>query len=167
MKPVSGLICAGILWMATLPAWGQGTFLLSNSIQGRTVLVTDCEGNALGGADYRVEVLVKDPETGKYVNGLERLQADGSWLAAQTLPLLEGKAVGIFYGGTTRVPFIGPGKDAPLLLRAWDSRTGADYASAKVKGQTELVIKLGGVGNPPTFPARLRGFAGIKLCAVK
>ncbi len=167
MKRLSVGMAALILWMAAVPGMGQGTFLFSNSIQGRTVLVTDCEGKTLSGANYQVQVLAKDPKTGRFESGLERVQTNGTWVAVQPLPLLEGKAAGIFYGGTTRVPFVAAGQDATLLLRVWDSTTGRDYESATAKGETELVIKLGGVGNPPTFPARLRGFAGIRVCPKK
>jgi hypothetical protein len=167
MKRLSGWMGAVILWMAVMPGMGQGTFLFSNSIPGKTELVTDCEGKPLGGANYRVEVLAKDPKTGRFESGLERLQADGTWVGVEPLSVLEGKAAGIFYGGTTRVPFVAAGQEATLLVRVWDSSTGRDYGSAGVKGETELVIKLGGVGNPPTFPARLRGFAGIRVCPKK
>jgi hypothetical protein len=45
--------------------------------------------------------------------------------------------------------------------------SGADFASAKVRGETNINVKLGGIGNPPSFPSRLTGLKGLKVCEAK
>lgn len=146
---------------------GQGTFLFTNSNQARTVPFTDCDGKAVGGEGYRVEVLVKNPKTGAVDPNVELLQKDLTWTKLAPVGMLEGKAAGIFSGGTVRVPFIAPGQEAQLTIRSWQLSSGADFASAKVRGETNITIKLGGIGSPPSFPSRLRGLQGLKLCPVK
>ncbi len=155
------------LWTVVPAGFGQGTFLFTNSNQARTVPFTDCEGKAVAGEGYRVEVVVKNPKTGAVDPNVEMLQKDLTWTQLAPVGMLEGKAAGIFTGGTVRVPSIAPGQEAQLTVRSWQLASGADFASAKVRGETNITVKLGGIGSPPSFPARLRGLQGLKLCPVK
>lgn len=162
---ISGL---AVMLLVFVPAGlGQGTFLFTNSNQARTVPFTDCEGKAVAGEGYRVEVVVRNPKTGAVDPNVELLQKDLTWTKLTSVGMLEGKAAGIFSGGTVRVPSVAPGQEALLTIRSWQLASGADFASAKVRGETNITVKLGGIGSPPSFPSRLRGLQGLKLCPVK
>lgn len=161
-----GLQLWGVVAIAAAPCvQAQGTFLFTNSNRSRTVPFTDCDGKPLAGEAYRVEVVARNPKTGAVDPGLEVLQKDGSWARLGTVPMLDGATAGLFAGGTVRVPTVAPGQEAQLTIRVWQVASGADYASAKVRGETNVVVKLGGIGNPPTFPSRLSGLKGLKVCA--
>ena len=155
--------------VAAVPAGlAQGTFLFTNSNGAKTVPFTDCAGKPIAGDGYRVEVLVLNPKTGAVDPGVELLATGGTnWVKLAPVGFLEGKAAGLFVGGTVRVPFVAPGQEAKLTLRAWEVSTGADFASAKVRGETNITIKLGAIGSPPSFPSRLRPLQGLKICPVK
>lgn len=74
------------------------------------------------------------------------------------------KAAWVLQAGTVRVPFVAPGQEARLRVRAWLATGGAAYDQAKVRAETNIVVMLGGVGQPPSFPATLRNFPSITLC---
>jgi len=152
---------------AALSTSAQGTFSFTNNNQARTVPVTGCDGKPLSGDGYRVEVLVKHPGNSTFVGGLEHIGRDSKWSPLEPVPLFTGKAAGIFHGGTVRVPFIPPGQDALLRIRVWQVSSGADFTSAKIRGETETTVKLGGVGNPPSLPTRLTELKGPVVCAAK
>lgn len=147
---------------ASLPA--QGTFVFSNNIQAKTVRITDCDGKPASGDAFKVEILVRNPETRNFDTPIEILRPDKTWAKATPVGFLEGTGAGIFHGGTARVPFLAPGKEAELNVRVWQAASGATFDTAKVRGQTNITVKLGGIGSPPSFPARLRTLQGIKLC---
>ncbi len=156
-----------VLLMPLGIARAQGTLIASNAAGTRTQFVTDCDGKPIGGTNYVVELLVKNPASGKFEGGLERAIGTEGWQAVGRETLRDGTLAGVFSFGTVRVPFVAPGKDAQLLFRVWDSTGGRDFAGAAHRGETNLTVRLGGVGAPPTFPTRLNGFRGLKVCAVR
>ena len=161
-------ISAGVaVWFAVPSVWSQGTFMFTNSNRNRTVPITGCDGKPIAGAGYLVEVLVRNPKTGEMDAGLEVLQSDATWKKLAPVPMLEGGTAGLFAGGTVRVPSVAPGQEAQLTIRVWQVASGADFASAKVRGETNITVKLGGIGNPPSFPSRLTGLKGLKVCEAK
>jgi hypothetical protein len=154
-------------WITVPCAWSQGTFMFTNSNRSRTVPFTGCDGKPIAGAAYLVDVLVRNPKTGELDPGVEVLQSDAKWKRLTPVPMLEGATAGLFAGGTVRVPSVPPGQEAQLTIRVWQVASGADFASAKVRGETNITVKLGGIGNPPSFPSRLTGLRGLKVCEAK
>ncbi len=157
------LVAAGLVLV--LAARGQGTFAGGNAAAGaRTQFVTDCDGKPLSGTNYLVQVLVKNPATGKFEGGLERVRANDANTPIVPEPMHEGRLAGIFSFGTVKVPFLPGGKDAQVQLRVWDATGGKDFDGSAIRGETNLNVRLGGAGNPPTFPGRLSNFRGLVVC---
>jgi hypothetical protein len=155
-------ICLG--WGGEVLA--QGTFTLSTVRLGDEAMIRDCEGKPLGGTNYLVQVLVKNPESGRWSPNLEKVTGSGN-VRLKPIPLLEGRMVGRFVGGTVRVPFLADGQIAEVLIRVWDVRTGSDYPSATIRGETRAKVQVVGAGDgPPGFPQTLNEFRGPKVCPV-
>jgi len=143
---------------------GQGLFTFTNAQPPKGSPLVGCDGKPVSGPDYRVDVAAHNPATGAWDDGVETPGKNGSWTKLGPLPLLEGKLPGYFQGGTVRVPFVAPGQEARLRIRAWLATGGVGYDQAKVRFETNMVVMLGGVGQPPSFPARLRNFPTLRLC---
>jgi hypothetical protein len=150
---------------ATLTSFAQGTIDFSNiKTPGRPKITGFCVPGSttpdpIAGADYLVDILVKNPATGNF----EGILKNG--VAFTGVAPLTGANAGLFSGGTLVVPFVFPDAKADVKVRAWDVRTGATYASAVYKNEVTFSIdKLGGAGSPPTLPAVLANFTGITFC---
>ena len=146
----------------TLTALAQGSFQCANGTL-KNAFVTDCAGTPIGGTNYLVEVRAENPQSHQFDKGLLLFGADGTrplgWVK-----MLSERNPGRFSAGTVLVPFVAPGSEATLELRAWDLRTGASYDTATRRGASVVKVLLGGVGSPPTMPNSLTRFTGIKVC---
>lgn len=145
-------------------AHAQGTFVASNAAGPRTFHVTGCDGKPLAGTNFMVALLVRNPASDKYEGGLQRVGGDSQASPVAAQALRDGAQAGVFSFGTVRVPFVAPGQDADVLVRVWDASGGKDFAAAAVRGETNVPVRLGGAGNPPTFPPRLSSFRGLVVC---
>jgi len=159
-----GLVAAVATGMASMGMMGQGLFVFTNAQPPKGAPLLGCDGKPVSGPDYRVDVAVHNPATGAWDAGLDVQAKDGSWSKLAPVKLLEGRLLGFFQAGTVRVPFVAPGQEARLRVRAWLATGGAAYDQAKVRAETNIVVMLGGVGQPPSFPATLRNFPSITLC---
>jgi hypothetical protein len=150
-------------------ALAQGTFAFGNTsgAKNKINLSADLGGAPIAGANYLVDVLVKNPTTGEFTNsGLLRVTAQGE---VPTVPVvaLTGNNVGLFTGGTVKVPFVAGGSTATVKVLAWDKTTGATYDAATIRGELTFdIASLGGVGSPPTLPAALGLPAGLTLAVI-
>lgn len=163
-RAMQGLFAAVAACCLEAGAMGQGVFLFTNAQPPKGSPLIGCDGKPVAGPDYRVDVAVHHPASGAWDQGLEVQAKDGSWSRLGPVTLLGDKAPGCFLAGTVRVPFVAPGQEARLRIRAWLATGGAGYDQAKVRAETNMVVMLGGVGNPPSLPARLRNFPTITLC---
>lgn len=133
-------------------AHAQGTIAFNNFSPFK-VRILDSAGLPLSGG-YWVDVVVKDPKTGEFRGGLDRMTTTGSEPFVRAA-VLTGANAGVFNGGTLRVPFIAPGSPAVLRVRAWGADS-ATFEKATVAGQVEFALPaLGGVPDPVT------GIAGL------
>ncbi len=153
---------AGVL--ASASVFAQGTFAFSNASLPGKPKILGLDGLGIGGANYLVDVLVKNPTTGEFTNaGLLKVTASGSNPTVAFAPLT-GNNVGLFSGGTVQVPFIAPGAVATIKVLAWDKTTGATYDLATTRGALTFdIAALGGVGSPPGLPATMANFTSFTL----
>lgn len=165
MKIRFGVWTLGLVGLASLlptPALSQGTFSCSN-IRLQNALITDCSEKPVGGANYQLELRVVNPQTGKLDPSVLSVTATTNE-PLRRIPLLAGKNAGRFFAGTILVPFVPPGAEASVELRAWDRSSGATYEKATLKGFSMIKVRLGGVGQPPSMPGTMTQFTGIRLC---
>jgi hypothetical protein len=146
------LLLAVITLAAGLTALAQGTVNLNNNYivpGGATkAFVNLATGLPVPKALGRVEVL---DSTGAVISGVK--DGSGNTFGAD----------GLFFLGVTEVPAVPTGGTATLVIRAWDSSTGATYADATAKANTVVTVAGlgGGITLPPTLAAA--GFAGLTL----
>ncbi len=159
---LSGL--TGLLALTAPAAWGQGTLSCSN-VRLQNALITDCTGSPVGGPTYGMEIRVNNPQTQTFDSGLLQVTPTTNQPLKRII-VLSGKNVGRFSVGTLMVPFVPPGTEATVELRAWDKNTGATFDAAKVRGASVIKVRLGGAGQPPSMPGTMTQFTGIKLCPV-
>jgi len=151
---------AGVVGVfAAASVMAQGTIDFSNIKTVGRPKVFDKDGTtALAGANFLVDILVKNPATGNY----EGVTKNGA--AYTGSPFLTGANAGLFSGGNLVVPFLAPDAKADVMVRAWDVTSGATYNSALYKGNIEFQIdKLGGSGQPPSLPAVIANFKSFAL----
>lgn len=158
----------GLAWVAWtgfgLPAMAQGVFVFGNAVPPKGRPVVGCDAKPVSGPGYRVDLAAHNPATGNWDGALEVSGADGKWTKLEPVRLKEGNLAGLFHAGTVRVPFVAPGQEAKLRVRAWLATDGVDFDRATVRAETNMVVVLGGVGDLPSLPTRLRNFPTIKLC---
>lgn len=159
-----GLVAAVATGTASMGMSGQGLFTFTNAQPPKGSPLLGCDGKPVSGPDYRVDVAVHNPATGTWDANLDVQAKDGSWSKLGPVKLVESKLVGFFQAGTVRVPFVAPGQEARLRIRAWVAAGGSDFDRAQVRAETNMVVMLGGAGQLPSFPARLRNFPSITLC---
>ena len=149
---------AGLLASASLFAQGQFNF---NNLSGRRpkVFGVDCT-TPISGANYLVDILVKNPSTGNY----EGIQKAG--VAFTGVAPLAGSNAGLFSGGVLTIPFVAPGATADVRVRAWDITSGASYDAATIRGSVEFSIASLGGGTPPAPPASMANFASFSIAVV-
>lgn len=158
------LLVAAVALACGPHASAQGVFLFTNAQAPKGKPVVGCDGTPLSGPDYRVDLAVLNPATGTWDAAIEVASKDGSWSKAAPVSLKEGKLAGLFQGGTVRVPFVAPGKEARLRIRAWIATQGADYDHAKTRTEAQATVVLGGGGQLPSLPGRIQDFPALKLC---
>lgn len=152
------ITCSLFLLLTTLSASAQGTINFNNRV---TVAGIDAPitfplgGVRLRGPDFLGQLFVLDPGSDSY-------EPVGGPTPFQSHPLLAG----YINGGNTIVPFIAPGNDATVVLRAWNAAAGSIWSEVLgspngIYGQTApITITLGGAGAPPSLPANLVGLDG-------
>ncbi len=120
---------------------GVGSGLIQNNNGGTVIPIFNVDGTSkLTTSDYKVGVFVNN---------------NGS-LGAQVGAFVSPGASGRFSAGQQDIPGSVAGGTISLLVIAWDTRSGADYASATIKGQSLpfTTPALGGdVDNDPNTPA--------------
>lgn len=149
---------AGLLASASLFAQGQFNF---NNLSGTRPKVFGVDGTTpLAGANYLVDILVKNPTTGNY----EGIQKSG--VAFTGVAPLTGSNAGLFSGGVLTIPFVAPGATADVRVRAWDITSGATYDAATIRGSVEFSIASLGGGTPPAPPASMANFASFNIAVI-
>jgi hypothetical protein len=155
---------AGVLVGAS--AFAQGTFAFSTTakaLQGAKIL--DPNGVAITGANYLIDVLVKQTDGTFSQAGLLKVTTGGN-VPLAPVNALSGAGAGLFSGGSILVGSIAPGAPATVKVIAWDTTTGASYDAATTRGsQTFDIAALGGTGSPPSTPVAMSNFTGFSLSA--
>lgn len=130
---------------------GVGSMLVQNNNGGTIIPIFYADGTTkLAGTDFKV---------GVYVYGGSTTTRDGLTvpsLGAQVGSFVSPGANFRFTGGQQDVPGSLAGGTAELVVIAWDTKTGADFASATVWGYSTVFASpaLGGdVDNDPNTPA--------------
>ena len=149
----------GVLAAASAMAQGQFNFNNLTAVGGSRQLIYNQSGAAIAGANYLVDVLVKNPSTGTYQQVLK------SGATFNGVAPLAGANAGLFSGNVLTVPFVAGGASADLLVRAWDVTSGASFDQALYKNSIKLTIAALGDPNaaPPTTPASIVNFASFAL----
>lgn len=149
---------AGLLASASLFAQGQFNF---NNLSGARPKIFGVDGTTpIAGANFLVDILVKNPSTGNY----EGIQKSGAAFTG-VAPLTGGNA-GLFSGGVLTIPFVAPGGTADVRVRAWDVTSGSSFSSALISGSVDFSIASLGGGTPPAPPASMANFASFKLAVI-
>jgi hypothetical protein len=162
------LLTATLGALTCVVALGQGSFNFSSNVQPLPKVV-GIDGNAVS-AGIQVEVLAFNSTSSSFES-----------LATSGLLATPASRIGVFSGGTVAIPFIAPGGTAELMVRAWDTATGATYADAAANPAGIIgssgsfsVSSLGGfTGGDPNNPANTLlpaaivfaggGYQGIQL----
>ena len=139
------------LSLACLAGLQAGTVNFANVGVGVNSPVFNVDGTtALGGAGFQAQLWVID-------GGSPTPAGDPTGFLA---------AGGFFNGGSIEVGFgAGP---ATLQVVAWDVASGATYADATIRGESNqfTIDVLGGQGNPPSTPAALVGLESFSLADI-
>lgn len=154
----------GLLVLLSPAACGQGTLSCSN-VRLQNALITDCSGEPVGGPNYAMDIRVMNPQTKSFDGSVLQVTATTNQPLKRII-VLTGKNHGRFSAGTLLVPFVAPGAEATVELRAWDKSTGTGFDAAKIRGSSVFKIRLGGAGQPPSMPGTMTEFTGIKVCPV-
>jgi len=158
MRKLAVALC---LTATALTALGQGTINFATRWGASDPPVNaqvTLGGTAVAGADYLAQL---------YVDNAGSLTAVGDPVAFS-----EGARAGYVSGGEVSVPFVAPGANATIVMRAWATASGADYEEAAanpagILGESgSITIALGGVGTPPGPAADLIGLQGFELQVV-
>jgi hypothetical protein len=124
-------------------AYGQGTILMDNLIGAKlTPIYLPGGTDPVKGADYKAALLFGGSQVGN------TLPFDNNGRFKDTVPIV---LTGVKEGGTA----------TGLLLNVWDSKTGADYAGATLKGQSAPFDN--GTGGGTTPPLKLVGLQSFSL----
>jgi len=162
---------AGVVGVfAAASVMAQGTIDFSNiKTPGRPKIFDKDGTTAIAGANFLVDILVKNPTSGNF----ESVTKNGAAYTGSAP--LTGANAGLFSGGNLVVPFVAPGAAADVKVRAWDVTSGASYASALYKNEITFSIPvvpgstvagfagLGGAGSPPSLPTIMANFTSFAL----
>lgn len=156
MRKLAITLC---LTASVITALGQGSINFNNRVTaaGINAPVTFAGAN-VAGPDYLGQL---------FVDNAGSFEAVGAPTEFRT-----GAAAGYINGGSVAVPFVAPGGDATLVLRAWAAASGADWDtaaanSAGIIGESNAItITTGGAGSPPSLPADLAGLNAFALTQV-
>ncbi len=163
MKP-SHLPPLGLALLATTSVFGQGTVDFSTFQSKPRPLITLWDGTPITGDNYLIDILVRNPATSEFTqSGLQRLTTPGPVPLHPVSPY-PGRP-GTFAGGTIQIDFLAPCNTATVRILAWDSNSGASYATASIRGSATFDVDVLGScgGGVPSSPARLARFEGIVL----
>jgi len=139
------IIATALGLAAFTAAYGQGTVLVQNNLGAAITFIYQQDGvTKATGADYKVQVFTY---SGNEANPFGTQLGDTVTIAAN----------GRFTAGSQAVAGVAGGSTAQLIVRAWDTKTGADYASALISGKSAVFTSsvLGGAGNPPATPSSM------------
>lgn len=76
-------------------------------------------------------------------------------------------ANGLFFLGVTDIPGTSPGGAGSIIIRSWDSSTGATWEAATVRGTALVTLTgLGGGAIPPPGLGTAGNFTGLQLAVV-
>lgn len=142
---------------AALSAFAQGTFNASNNY-------------TVPGASTKAFVFATDGTTPlAKANGKVTIQnaADGSFLSPGGAAGVSLAADGLFFINGLSVPGTATGGSANIIIRAWDSSTGATWNDALIRTPVAsgliTVSSLGGGPTPPATFAANSNFAGLTV----
>jgi len=145
---------ATVLSVAALSAaYGAGTIATLSNNSGATIYpLYGLDGvTKLAGTDYKVEVFTYNAS-----------QPDGFGVMVGST-VSPGANFRFNAGNSMEIPGTNPGGTADLIVRAWDSRTGVDYASATVRANSGKFTSdtLGGDpdGDGPLLPITPKSMA--------
>ena len=150
--------------LAPACVFGQGTVAFSTVSGHPRPLITLWDGTPIAGNNYLIDILVRNPATGEFTqSGLQRITIQGDVPISPVSPIPAGP--GLFSGGSIRIDFLTPCATATVRIVAWDSDSGASYATASIRGSATFDIdSLGSCGGGvPSTPAHLTRFQGIVL----
>lgn len=142
--------------VAAFAAQAQGVFNANNNFtptgaSGRALIFDVGGSTALSKATGKVEFVLPDGTS---------LTAGGS--AGVSLA-----ADGLFFINGVTVPGVGVGGTANIIVRAWDSATGATYDAALERASANVTVTgLGGGTTPPATFALNSNFTGLTLAVV-
>lgn len=131
-------ILTSILAAGTFIAFGQGQINLDNLLGTGLVPVTMPDGSMAVGDKFMASVY----------NSVGDVLLGSGKFAPQTT----GARAGRFNLGLVEVAGAAVGSKAKLYVQVWDSSTGADFASASVKGASSVFETLALGGNNPGDP---------------
>ncbi len=140
-------------------AGSGGSVFAANRVSGLGGIdapIFDVDGvTRLEGSDFRVQLFA-----GPLPGALEPI--------ADPKEFLTGAGAGYFAGSTQRFPTVSPGAEGWVQVRAWEASAGATYDEAvrnhgRSGASTILRVTTGGLGTPPSLPARLDGLTSFSL----
>lgn len=100
----------------------------------------------------------------KAVGRIEYVLPDGTSLTPGGRAGVPLVADGLFFINLITVPGVPVGGTANIIVRAWDSSTGATYDAALARGQVSVTITdLGGGNKPPATFALNSNFTGMQF----
>ncbi len=145
------LLIAAAMVMAA-GAYAQGTLNFSNRVtaSGIDAPIFAPDGTTkLAGSQYKAVLFVNGSTTP---------------VAGVAADFRTGAGAGYFIGQTVTLTGVAAGSSVSVIVGAFDSSTGADYASAKIKGQSGAInVTTGGAGAPPSLPADLVGLKSFNV----
>lgn len=98
----------------------------------------------------------------KAVGQVEVLDATGAVIKSGGLG-----ANGLFFLGVTDIPGTSPGGAGSIVIRAWDTSSGATWDAAQVRGSSIVTLTgLGGGAIPPPGLGTAGNFTGLQLAAI-
>jgi hypothetical protein len=146
MKKILVATCALMLGVS---AYAQGTLNASNAGAFGTAPIGNPDASPAG-TETSVEVWA-----GTDANNLT-LQISGAIVAN-----------GLFSLGSIAIDSVAPGDDATVVVRAWDTTSGATYDAALVRGESAaFTAGTGGVGSPASPPGDFANMASFNMTVV-
>lgn len=141
--------------VAAFAAQAQGVFNANNNFTptgaAERAFIKDVGGANLSKATGKVEFVL----------------ADGTSLTAGGSAGVSLTADGLFFINGVTVPGVGVGGTANIIVRAWDSSTGATYDAALERASANVTVTgLGGGTTPPATFALNSNFTGLTLAVV-
>lgn len=141
--------------VAAFAAQAQGVFNANNNF------------TPTGAATRAFVVDVGGANLSKATGKVEFVLADGTSLTAGGSAGVALAADGLFFINGVTVPGVAVGGTANIIVRAWDSATGATYNDALERAEVAVTVTgLGGGTTPPATFALNSNFTGLQLAVV-